>query len=163
MALAAIFSINANAKDNLLKKGTSLVNIGLGYNYYYMHHLTFPHVSGTYEYGIADFGKGGSIGVGGYLGLTGYKDGYYGSRMTEFIIGARGAYHYTIIDNKFDVYGGLVLGYAIYASRHSVSQSNKLAYDTFVGARYMFSENFGAFAEVGYGIVLTSIGVSLKF
>ena len=38
-----------------------------------------------------------------------------------------------------------------------------LAYQVFAGARYYFTDNFGAYAEAGAGITLLNFGVNLKF
>ena len=38
-----------------------------------------------------------------------------------------------------------------------------IGFSIHVGGRYYFTDNFGAFAEVGYGIAYANLGVSLKF
>jgi hypothetical protein len=112
------------------------------------------------------------LGIGAYLGYATnkYKAGDYGWNFNHLIIGARGALHYQLVD-KLDTYAGLMLGYdAVSSSLYGTNQYNILAptpsalgLSLFIGARYYFSDNTAAFAELGYGIALLQLGVSFKF
>jgi hypothetical protein len=48
---------------------------------------------------------------------------------------------------------------------HGYSHPNSsvgLAYNVFAGCRYHFSEMFGVFGEVGYGVSVFNIGITYK-
>jgi len=48
-------------------------------------------------------------------------------------------------------------------SLYSVSLGTPFGYQIFGGLRYMFSDHVGGFAELGYGITVGNIGLTLKF
>ena len=43
------------------------------------------------------------------------------------------------------------------------SYNSGINWSLFLGARYFFTENVGAFAELGYGISNLNLGVTFKF
>ena len=147
------------------QKGTKLVNVGIGFGGGYGttgFSGGVPPISGSFEIGVTD-----KIGVGGILGYSIATSGVFGSnfKATYFLIGARGAYHFEVGDN-LDLYAGAMLGY------NSVSYSDTgfgtfagsgIVVGIFGGGRYMFSENIGAFAELGYSIAVVNVGVTFKF
>jgi hypothetical protein len=89
--------------------------------------------------------------------------------------GVRGAYHFNFVKN-LDTYAGLTLGYVIqtadikYGSGYdnagvkpSYDGVSFLLYSFNIGARYFFTNNIGAYLEVGYSALqLASIGLSIK-
>lgn len=95
----------------------------------------------------------------------------------EFLIlGLRAAAHTNRMDN-WDIYGGAMLGYNIPKVQETVTEvksvgddapsfsrpaENKVTYSAFVGGSYYPVKNLGVFAEVGYGISIFNLGVSLK-
>ena len=136
-----------------------------------------PAISLSVEKGIIDDVGPGVISVGG---LIGYKRSTYGwnflgdkyeSSWNNIIVAARGAYHYNFTeDPKLDTYAGISLGARIesYSSNFSgtISESYGGAYLTsgiFLGGRYYFSDNIGAFAELGYDVSYLKLGLSAKF
>lgn len=171
-ALLALFmTAGTLSAQDVFRKNDVAMNMGVGYN----NTLTMnfntivPPISVSVEYGIVDnpFNEEyGSIGVGGYLGYTsyGYKNN---SRTASYtILGARGSYHFQFFP-KLDTYGGLLLGLAFRSGdlfENDVNTNNaRLAYGIFIGGRYMFHENIGAFAEVGWGVSAINLGLALKF
>jgi hypothetical protein len=126
-------------------------------------------------------GGPGVISLGGYAGIKSYK--YSGSsgayhfdeKWNYTVIGVRSAYHYNALNNeKFDVYGGLMLSYNILSYKYSDnsgtstfkgsgSYGSNLGLSAFVGGRYLFTDNIGAFAELGYGVSYLTLGVAFKF
>ena len=148
--------------------GTSLYS-GTGYN------MSIPPISASFEYGLMELGPG-ILGVGGYIGISGYKWEYsslgttYGWKYNNFIIGARGNYHYGFVEN-LDTYGGFMLGYNIVTSKATgdwpaeiddSANSGSFVGAFYVGGRYYFSEKFAAMAELGYGVVYLNLGVAFK-
>ena len=164
------------AQESTFASGHKVLNLGLGLgstmytgSYYKM---GIPPLSASLEVGIKDnVLEKGSIGVGGYLGFSSYKWEYsdWGWKYSNFIIGARGNFHYPLVD-KLDTYTGLLLGYNISTSKEFGSaipgfdytaSSGGIAYAWFVGARYYFKDTFAIMAELGYGITYLNLGVSL--
>lgn len=170
----------ANAQD-LVRKGTLAFNAGIGFGNGYSNgywRTTIPpiHISG--EGTVVDNliqGKNGAISVGGYLGFRGYKSvfsdaqGTYGWKYNNVIIGVRGSFHYVPVA-KLDTYAGLMLAYEIsshkdygtLATGATASSGGGFLPGFYLGARYWFTDGFGAFAEVGYGAAYFNLGVSFK-
>jgi hypothetical protein len=168
----AVFSLaQLLAQESTFKQGDKVVNLGIGfgstyYGSYYTSHT--PAISASLEVGVKDgvLDKG-SIGVGGYIGYSSATwANYY--KTSNFIIGARGSFHYPLV-NKLDTYTGLLLGYNIYSYKYETTylgakgSAGNLMVAWFAGARYYFSNNFAVMAEVGYGIAYLTVGVSFKF
>lgn len=176
-AAVLCIALTANAQ-NTFNKGDKVLNFGIGFgNALYSgsgYTSKVPPISASFEMGIVDnlFDEKSSIGVGGYMGYTSAKWEYYdwGYKYTDIIIGVRGAFHYQLVD-KMDTYTGLLIGYDIVsakefgtASGYDYSSSTSgLTWSYFLGARYYFTDNIGAMAEVGFGIAYLNLGVTLKF
>ena len=181
LTLAVIFTVTLmNAQQSMFNLGDQVVNIGIGLGSVYATGLysstTIPPISISYEKAIVDdILEKGVIGVGGYVGYTSYKWHYiysgwdYGWKYTNIIIGARGSFHYPVLDN-LDTYAGLLLGYNLVISKefgdigiYDYSPDHgSIAYSGFVGARYYFADKFAAFAELGYGIAYLTLGVAIR-
>ena len=180
-ALAIIFAgaSVSNAQD-VFVKGDKVLNVGVGLGGNLGgsgYKSTIPPISISGEYGLTDAllknGKG-YVGVGGYLAYTAnkYTNTYagheYGWKYSYIIIGARGAFHYQLVD-KLDTYAGVMLGYNIASSSAfgdwtgSGDSVGGFTYSGFIGARYFFTDKFAAFAEVGYGIANLELGLAVKF
>lgn len=165
-------ALTIQAQD-VFKKGDNMVSASVGVG------SGIP-VAVSYERGIVDnlFDGNGSIGLGGYLGYYSDKDEQtfqkvkVGWKYNDIMIGVRGNLHYQFVD-KLDTYAGLMLGYEIVKAKAIAegydesaigsADGSGIGFAIQVGARYFFTDNFGAFAEVGYGIAYASLGVSLKF
>ncbi len=164
------------------EKGTKVVAAGIGvgsslgsFNY----SSQLPAISLQYEQGVWDIGGPGVISLGGYIGYKSYKYTVQSatfestSKWNYTLLGVRSAYHYTGLDNdKLDVYGGLMLGY--YILNHSYRDNsgfvnnsggnfgNTAGVSIYVGGRYYFTDQLGAFGELGYGVSYLNLGVVLK-
>ena len=170
------------AQTSLFNKGDKVLNlgIGLGSGLYNGGGYTskMPAISGSFEAGVVDnvLDKG-TIGIGGYVGYSSAKyeySGYgynYGWKYSNIIIGARGTFHYPLVD-KLDTYAGLLLGYDVVSSKEIGNWPNETNYSAnssraylsgFIGARYYFSDKFAGMLELGSGIAYLTIGVALKF
>jgi hypothetical protein len=181
---AALFCA-ITVRAQFFEKGTNVVSagIGLGGNFgSYTYGSQTPGISAQYERGIWDVGGPGVISLGGYVGTKSYKysgasGGYkWDQKWSYTIIGVRSAYHLNKIDNeKFDVYGGLMLSYNILSykysdnyggagsSYYSGSYGSHMGFTAYIGGRYLFANNLGAFAELGYGVSYLTLGLALKF
>lgn len=160
------------------QKGNVVISVasGFGRNYnYYGSYVSLPALSVSTDIGIINNAGPGNIGVGGMVGFkTAYsKHEYYNARWTNYVIAARATYHLTILKhNKFDPYGGVIVGIRIYDYKDSYYNSSYNPYNynrvypvtgVFLGAKYNFSKFFAGFAEVGYDISLFRIGFNFCF
>ena len=139
----------------------------------------FGPVALSYERGVTD-----NIGVGIQIGYSSYgatwNDGSFSNtyqykyRWTTLTIMARAAYHFNLRNRNLDPYVGAGVGFAKYSYKYtstdpsfsnnsSISLGSPLAYQIFGGLRYMFNDNFGAYAEVGYGYSVFNGGLTLSF
>ncbi|PJJ54524.1 hypothetical protein CLV45_2865 [Hymenobacter chitinivorans DSM 11115] len=154
------------------------VGLGLGYGYYGTLKST-PALSLSVEHGLREGVGPGTIGVGGLVGYKAYHYDYPGTKYkatwTNIIVAARGTYHYNVFQNpKLDTYGGLSVGVRIQKWSDSYyddipelkgysSSSSYITSGIFVGARYFFSNNIGAFTELGYDMNYLKLGLTAKF
>ena len=181
VAIAAVtMSVAAHAQIPTFNKGDNLVGAGIGFGGTLYsgsgYSNKMPAISFHYEHCVVDnlWDEKSSIGVGGILGYTSAKWEYsgYGWKYSSVIIGARGSLHYAFVD-KLDTYAGLMIGYNIVSAKETGSyrigentyrrsRSAACSY-FFVGGRYYLTDNFAAFAELGYGIAIINLGVSIKF
>jgi hypothetical protein len=178
LLLVVFFSLaQLVAQESTFSKGDKVLNLGFGLGStlysgsYYKSQI--PPLSASVEVGVVDnVLEKGVIGIGGYLGYSSYKYEYlgWGWKYSNIIIGARGLFHYPLV-NKLDTYTGLLLGYNVASSKEFGTSfgynynatSGGVVYAWFVGARYYFKDTFGVMAELGYGITYLNLGVSLKF
>jgi hypothetical protein len=132
------------------------------------------HLSG--EYGFTDNWSGGlsfertgqevtfdEVDISGQT----YQDGW---RTTYTVIGARASYHFKGNDrSSFDPYASGTLGYVL-VKNETIGPGEGFSLDAngayvgiSIGANYMFSEQFGGFAELGYGVTLLKLGATVRF
>lgn len=183
--LIAVLFCATTIHAQFFNKGTNVISagVGLGGNFgSFSYGTQSPGISAQYERGVWDVGGPGVISLGGYVGTKSYKySGASGSykwseKWNYTIVGIRSAYHYNKLNNgKFDVYGGLMLSYNILSYKYSDNAGNAgssiyggnynstAGITAYLGARYLFTQNFGAFAELGYGVSYLTLGVMLKF
>lgn len=164
----AVFIISfANAQE--FNKGTNVINagVGLGGNFnIYASPSQSPSFSASFERGIWEVPGPGVVSLGAYVGYKTYKYSN-ADRWNYTIVGVRGAYHYNGLNvENLDVYGGVMLSYNIlsYDSSYNAfgSYGSNLGATAFIGGRWYFAQNFGVFAEVGYGVAYLTLGVSFK-
>jgi hypothetical protein len=163
------------AQENLFAKGDKVVNLGIGLlsSFYTGSGYTgkTPPVSVSFEVGIADDVLDvGSIGIGGYVGYTSAKWEYfgYGWKYTNYIIGARGSFHYPIVD-KFDTYAGVLLGFNVVSAKEIgnvplgfESSASGAIFSGYVGGRYYFTDKLAGMVELGTGIAYVNLGIAFK-
>ena len=175
--VASTLSVNAQSSSDTYSVGTNVVSLGIGLGSSFGPNVgsSTPALSLQYERGLWEAGPG-VISLGGYVGYKGYKYTYFDEtvKWNYSIIGVRGAWHWTGsgIDN-LDLYGGAMLAYnhvstsvsdasGTYTNGYG-SYGSDLGLSLFVGGRYYFTPQLGAFAELGYGIAYLNIGLALKF
>lgn len=149
------------------------VGLGIGYGYGILGGIhSTPALSLSVERGIIDNVGPGVISVGGLVGFKRYSWDYSGYRSSwnNFFVAARGAYHYNILENpKVDTYAGLSLGVRVesYTTNYDLYRNNygglSITSGIFIGGRYMFTDNLGAFGEVGYDMSYLKLGLTARF
>ncbi|PPL00893.1 hypothetical protein [Parapedobacter indicus] len=174
-AIAIVAFVATVAQAQPFQKGTTAGNVGIGLGTA-LGGLgkARPAISVSVDHGLWDIGGPGVISLGGYIGNTGYKytDLGYTAKWNYIIVGARGAYHYngfTELPN-LDVYGGAMLGYNIVKYKTegggadlSNNYGSGVGLSGFLGGRWLFTENLGAYAELGYGVSVLAVGLTFKF
>jgi hypothetical protein len=150
------------------------VNAGVGFGML-PYKMSLPPISASVEYGLANI----PLSIGGFFGITGYDEdlGYSAYKGTLMAFGVKGSYHFNLVKN-LDPYASLMLGWMVYnqevtstisfmgnTSTGTVENDLSTVYYAFnVGARYFFTNNIGAYVELGYSAMsLVSAGLSLKF
>lgn len=186
ITLLSTFGLNTNAQ--FFEQDINYVNagygLGLGYgrllNAYQVYDgfkfSGFGPVALSYERGITDnIGIGVSLGYSSYGGKWNQSNYNYSYRWTTLSIMARGAYHFNVRNRQFDPYAGVGVGFLKYGynwqsnepgfneNAYNINFGTPLGYQIFVGARYMFNDNFGAYAELGYGLSVANAGITLAF
>jgi hypothetical protein len=186
MALTTVCTPRLNAQ---FEEGDNVIGLGIGIGGGYGVGLSGGGVTQSpafalhYDHGMGDLGPG-QWGLGGYVAYKtiSYDERYfnfynYDYRYTFFVLGARGSWHYNEWHgvDALDTYGTLMLAYRSvtfkdntdygpynYLNTYSYSGSG-IDLGIGLGARYWFSDQIGAFAELGYGITWLQLGVSMKF
>jgi opacity protein-like surface antigen len=99
----------------------------------------------------------------------------YTWKLTVIQFLGRANYHFPIKNDKLDLYGGLGLGFTNFGTSwestdpdfdknsYNISLSSPFGYSLNLGARYFFTNNIGAYAELGYGISYFNAGLAFKF
>jgi hypothetical protein len=177
MFVHAAHSQTSAAGDDTYKVGTNVVSAGIGLGSSigdFTYGSQTPGISVQYERGLWKAGPG-VISLGGYVGFKSFSYDYasYGDnfdyKWNYTIIGVRGAYHLTNLKvDKLDLYGGLMLSYDALSfsdggAGGTVAYGSSMGLTAFVGCRYYFAKNLGAFAELGYGVSYLNLGLALKF
>jgi len=181
-AIIMVFAGNT-AKAQAFAAGTTHVSLGFGLGGY-LSYASFGDFTSTptlflaVDHGIIDDLGPGSLGIGGFIAYKSaqYDYSYFGftdsGKWTNFVIGARGTYHYYIDNDQIDLYAGLSLGLILESYNYDSNvpgvdndfydyNDNFLYYAFSFGGKYMFTESLGAFAELGYDIAWLKLGVTL--
>lgn len=166
--------------DNVLGVGLGLLG-GYGVGWSGSDYSQTPAINLHFDHGMGELGPG-TWGLGGYVGYksASYKARYltyynYDYRYTWLVIGARGTWHYNEWhgNSQLDTYGGVMLAYRGVSYKDQTDYGNfdhlkysysgsGLGFSGFLGARYYFSDMFGAYGELGYGLTVLQLGLAVK-
>ncbi|MGB6152534.1 MAG: outer membrane beta-barrel protein [Pricia sp.] len=173
LAIAAITLLSVQSiSAQEFSKGTNVINAGLGFGGAYdlgrFNSSLALGLNVSYERGIWEVGGPGVISLGGYIGTTAYNLDFGVDddtvRYTSF--GVRGAYHFNFIGvDNLDVYAGPMITVDVVSVDNDAFDTldGGLSGSVFAGARWYFTDNFGAFAELGYGVSFLSLGAAFRF
>jgi hypothetical protein len=175
VTLAAFLSLEPALNAQAFKNGTTVGNIGAGFGWYsYGYGVTsLPAISLSLEKGIKDIENVGPISIGGIIGFKHASYAWtsaYDWSWNDMIIAARGALHYDLFKNpKVDTYGGVAVGVRIESWSYYTILDEKVhenkgypLFALYLGGRYYFTDKFGAFGELGYGLGYLTLGLSYK-
>ncbi len=166
--LAGTFAQAQDIPKDESVKGKNYINAGIGLGTFGFTGTGGLPITASFEHGFSD-----KISAGLSVGLVSTKYSSYW-KYNYFVVGARGSYHFNellnVNNDKVDVYGGATLFYRGYSVKYTgpddwygKSSSGGLDFAIHAGGRYYFAENFGAFAELGWGISPLQLGLTLKF
>ncbi|MCG8327158.1 MAG: porin family protein [Chitinophagales bacterium] len=173
--ILSITSIGNIASAQSMEQGQSIAQIGIGIGGWTTTYTSSqtPLFIATYETGIVNDLGPGNLSIGGTVafksGTYSYWNDNWGYNYTALAV--RANYHPDFIQaENWDFYGGLSLGYyrvAVNTNRVDLNgidfASSGIALAGQIGARYQFHDNFGAWAELGYGLGALNVGLSYKF
>jgi len=172
VSLLLITMVSANAQA--VSKGDKIITLGIGFENYFINSgfkYSFLPLNASLEYCFMDnlFDENSALGIGGYFGYASSKLKIAGGTVKQnyTTFGAKGYFHYNFV-RDLDTYGGLMLGYNSVNTTAPLNnsywnESSSVTYSLFVGARYFFTDNIGAFAEIGYGVTAIELGVAFRF
>lgn len=194
--------ISYSAKSQCYDENTHVLNVGLGFgNSYYKFTNVKGYESGrtpvfilSYEQPLKNKVGPGYIGVGAlfsfqharerytyadyfYNGIHYYNESYYQHNWNYYVIAARGAYHWDVLNSdKAEVYAGTIIGVRInsynYTSHNLNSATDNAAlsegpaypaFSVYAGARWYFVPKVALYGEVGSGLSFISGGLTFKF
>ncbi|MBR5651261.1 MAG: hypothetical protein IKX38_03095 [Bacteroidales bacterium] len=172
LALVALMTLamgqKAQAIENPNPKGTLVIGLRGGY---------YPGYGANVvaDYTLVDHWWKGHFTVGAYAGYNArsYHWTYYTSRYSNIAIMPRVSYGLNIT-KQFEVHAGVMLGVNMQLDRWVYDSPNidnerytyfNFAHGEFVGARYFFTEKFGAEVELVYSGYQSyfNAGVTFKF
>jgi len=168
------------ARTGPFEEGTNALNLGIGIGSVYSFGAGYfggsssvsPALSISYERGIRPIGPG-ILGIGGFVGYQGASYDLGGGdkiKYRDILVTVRGAFHYPVTP-EFDAYGGVGIGIrhgstsyeGDYFDALGSSSYNDFVTGIFAGGRYFFTDNIGAFGEVGYDQSFLKVGLTARF
>ena len=176
-AFTFVFTHHSLNAQTPMTKGLNVAQIGVGLGGWTTGYTTSetPVIVLTYEKGIKDNFGAGNLSIGGSIG---YKSGRIGGfdfaasdwNYTYMAFVGRASWHpHFVRSEKLDLYTGMSLGYYLITSDYE-SVYGDFDFSTggvelgiHIGGRYNFSEQFGAFAELGFGLGVLNVGVAYTF
>jgi hypothetical protein len=154
------------------------INAGIGYGFSaYSMGVPPISVSADFKLPIAlPITIGGTAAFNTWTYTTGAGDYKVDVTYTNIGFGVRAAYHFNFVRN-LDAYSGITLGYVIQSSNTQYGGAwgdsgsitlypgvSFFLWGGYIGARYFFTSNIGAYLELGYsGLQVASVGLSVKF
>lgn len=150
IAILVLLVMSAHAGSEIFEEDDMNLNIGVGLN-------PFPVFSAVIDRGIVEgILDDGTLGVGGYAGL-----GFESGGWRHHFLGARGTFHYPIIDD-LDTYLGISAGFC-YDVNSSAPNEFWLITGAFLGANYPITDALKVFGEFSYkGIGFVNVGITLS-
>ncbi|MDO4691485.1 MAG: hypothetical protein Q4A64_01280 [Porphyromonadaceae bacterium] len=157
-ALGLAFGANQAQAQNTFEKESNMLNLGVGLGVK-RSYQTVPPISIAYERSIVDgIIEYGSIGLGAEFEYQSFRHPDKRGNLALFV-GPRISLHYEFVDN-LDTYLTGRAGLEFFPKDEGTSTT--FAPSISLGARYLFSDKFGIFSEVGTGIAILRLGMSFN-
>ncbi len=172
ITVGAVGTIRAEGPLDPVRLNSWIVNVGVGpgTNYFGNGNGFGPALKGSFEKGMWDVGPG-VITLGGEATFSFFASRYgdgWNETWTNFIFGARGAYHYGWNVEGLDTYGGIPLGMGFSMHTwddHPGSRGYTPVFPyggIFFGASFFFNKSVGINGEFGYNSTYANIGMVFK-
>ncbi|MEO1258464.1 MAG: outer membrane beta-barrel protein [Bacteroidota bacterium] len=157
-----------------MTKGVNVIQAGVGLGGWTTSYTTSetPLIIATFERGVMDDLGKGNLSVGGTVLVKSgkYAGDFYSWNYTYTAVAARGSYHpHFVKSEKLDAYAGISLGLYHISTKATNGEveagvsGTSFAWGLHIGARYNFTDQIGAWAEVGAGVGNIGVGVSYRF
>ncbi|KGN82330.1 MULTISPECIES: hypothetical protein [unclassified Porphyromonas] len=157
-ALGMAFGASQAQAQSTFEQGSNMLNLGVGLGVK-TKHQTVPPISIGYERSVVDgLIEYGSIGLGAEFEYQSFRHPDKRGNLALFV-GPRISLHYEFVDN-LDTYITGRAGLELYPKEGGTATS--FAPSISLGARYLFSDKFGIFTEVGTGISILHLGMSFN-
>lgn len=171
VALIAFYITGINAQTTPMNKGTQHIMAGIGMGGY--DGGTSPTFMVTYQRGVKDNWGKGNLSVGGTIAFkSGHFRNYTLSRAnySYFALAGRASYHpHFIKSEQWDLYGGLGLGYYSVSTDFDFAGdfydygASTIAFTGHIGIRYVITDTWNAWAELGNELSVLSLGAGYSF
>jgi len=179
--IALLFALTTlQAQENMFDSGDKVISVGIGigntlFDAGTAYSTLVPPISISYEQAILDdITDKGVLGLIASMGYTSYKLRYstdsrdFGWNYNNYILGTGALFHYPLL-HRLDSYAGAMVAYnftviAEYGDTgdNIADAAGGLLFAAFIGGRYYFTNQFAAFAQLGYGVAYLTLGVSIR-
>jgi len=172
LVLGAAFGFDFMNASPAVQDSNIFIDAGIGWGIL-EYSIKIPPISAAITY--KPNGLPIPLSIGGYFAFTSYEEdvGVYNWSGTMLGFGARANWHFHLLD-ALDTYLGISLGWLVWNQESTwdllgITYTTKYDNSTFLygfvlGGRYFFTDNIGAYIELGYSAVsVASIGLALKF
>ncbi|MCS6990208.1 MAG: hypothetical protein NZM06_11920 [Chloroherpetonaceae bacterium] len=124
--------------------------------------------------GIAEYGIGDNLGIGGFFGYSGYSNNYgtWEANYANILILGSVNYHRDFLKiQNLDTWGAVSLGYNVASAEARATVGNAIVPAVSAGgfvwgvtanARYYFTPNLALSASLGYGLGYLQVGLDYK-
>jgi hypothetical protein len=174
-----IFALDWQAYPDSIKAGNWLINAGIGFGTPLSGDMVIPPLSASVDYALPLGGLPFTLGALVGFMTSEYKYDYggwgYTWNYTGLAMAGRFGYHPDFGVKNLDVSATIALGYYLYTAKAKYTgewgfyaKPDPTNYSTLylglnLGARYFFTNNVGAFLELGYSALsFVTAGVTFK-
>lgn len=125
--------------------------------------------------GIAEYGIGDNLGIGAFVGYSGYKETFpfYEYSYANILVLGSVNYHQDFLKiQNLDTWGAISLGYNVASAKATATGGSNLpipsvsaggfVWGVTANARYYFTPNLALSASLGYGLGYLQIGIDYK-
>jgi hypothetical protein len=176
ISAGGVFALNLKAYPTPIKPGNWMINLGVGFGTPLNGKTVIPPLTASLDYALG--GLPFTLGVlGGFTTseqTSGSSAWGYTYDYTGIAVAGRFGYHPDLGVKNLNISANIALGYYIYTGKATYTAGwsgptsdsdnySRLYLGFNLGARYFFTNNFGAFVDFGYSAMsLVTAGLSFK-